>query len=103
MTAYLIRRLAQLVVVMFASTIVIYLILSLVPGGPLDYLKQNSDPRKRPSQEDIRRMEKVMGIDKPLYLQYVTWLAGDTWLDKIGFPQYVGERRGLIRGDWGLS
>jgi len=103
MTAYLIRRIAQMVAVLFVSTIVIYLILSLVPGGPLDYLKQVTDPRKRPSADDIRRVEQAMGIDKPWYLQYVTWLAGDDWLDKIGFPQYKHERRGIIRGDWGVS
>jgi peptide/nickel transport system permease protein len=36
-------------------------------------------------------------------LQYITWLTGDTWLGAIGFDQYVGERRGIIRGDWGDS
>ena len=29
--------------------------------------------------------------------------AGDTWLDKIGFEEYVGERKGILRGDWGTS
>lgn len=103
MTTYLIRRLIQMFVVLFISSVVIYFILSLVPGGPLDALRQNTDPRRRPSEADIRRMEKAMGIDKPWYLQYVTWLAGDTWLGSIGYPQYVGERRGIIRGDWGTS
>jgi peptide/nickel transport system permease protein len=48
-------------------------------------------------------MKRTMGIDKPWYLQYVTWLAGDTWLGRVGFEQYEGERRGIIRGDWGES
>src|SRR5437870_18546 len=103
MTAYLIRRFFQMVVVLLVSTIVIFLILSLVPGGPLDALRQNTDPRKRPSANDIQRIEKALGLDKPWYLRYVTWLAGDTWLDKVGLAQYKGERRGLVRGDWGTS
>jgi peptide/nickel transport system permease protein len=103
MTTYLIRRLFQMVVVLFLSSLVIYLILSLVPGGPLDALRQNADPRRRPSEADIKRMEKAMGIDKPWYLQYVTWVAGDTWLDTVGYPRYKGERLGIIRGDWGVS
>lgn len=89
--------------VLLISSIVVYLILSMVPGGPLDQLLQTTDPRQRPSQADIQRMMKAMGLDKPWYLQYVTWIAGDTWLDKIGFPQYKGQRKGLIRGDWGVS
>lgn len=103
MITFLVRRFFQMGVVLFASTLVIFLIISFVPGGPLDYLNQNSDPRRRPSKADIERMQKRFGIDKPWYLQYVTWVAGDTWLDKIGFEQYVGERRGIIRGDWGTS
>lgn len=103
MTSYLIRRFFQMFLVLFISTIVIFLILSFVPGGPLDELRLVADPRQRPSESDINRMKAAMGLDKPWYLQYVTWLAGDTWLGSVGFPQYVGEREGIIRGDWGVS
>jgi peptide/nickel transport system permease protein len=103
MVTFLIRRFFQMGLVLLISTIFVYVILSLVPGGPLDDLLQNTDPRSRPSQSDVERMQKAMGLDKPLYLQYVTWLAGDTWLDRVGLEQYAGERRGVIRGDWGAS
>ncbi len=103
MVTFLIRRFAQMGLVLLLSTIVVYLILSFVPGGPLDNLLQNTDPRRRPSQADIQRQMKIMGLDKPWYLQYVTWLAGDTWLDNVGLEQYEGTRKGIIRGDWGES
>ncbi len=103
MISFLIRRFFQMGVVLLISSVVIYLILSLVPGGPLDELMQQTDPRRRPSQADIERMKRAMGIDKPWYLQYITWLAGDTWLDKVGFEEYEGTRGGIIRGDWGTS
>jgi len=103
MITFLVRRFFQMGIVLLISSIVIYLILSFVPGGPLDEYMQVTDPRDRPSPADIERMKRALGLDKPWYLQYVTWLAGDTWLDKIGFEQYVGERRGIIRGDWGTS
>ncbi len=103
MVTFLIRRFFQMGLVLLLSTIVVYLILSFVPGGPLDNLLQNTDPRTRPSQADIQRQMKAMGLDKPWYLQYVTWLAGDTWLDTIGLEEYAGTRKGIIRGDWGES
>jgi peptide/nickel transport system permease protein len=103
MVSFLVRRLFQMMIVLFISSVAIYFILSLVPGGPLDELLQVADPRHRPTQADIERMKKAMGLDKPWYLQYVTWLAGDTWLDVIGFEEFEGERRGIIRGDWGTS
>lgn len=103
MITFLVRRFFQMGLVLIISTIVIYYLLSFVPGGPLEDLMQNQDRRRRPSAADIARMQKAMGIDKPVYLQYLTWVAGDTWLDKVGLEQYKGERRGIIRGDWGTS
>lgn len=103
MATFLIRRLFQMVIVLLLSSAVIYLLLSLVPGGPLDELLQNTDPRRRPSAADIERTKKTLGLDKPVQLQYLTWLLGDTWLSKIGFPQYAGDRKGIIGGDWGIS
>lgn len=103
MITFLVRRIFQMGLVLLASSLVVYLLLSFVPGGPFDDLMQNTDRKSRTTAADIARMEAALGLDKPVYLQYITWLAGDTWLDKIGFAQYEGERRGVIRGDWGTS
>lgn len=103
MTTFLIRRTFQMIVVLFISTAAIYLLLNLVPGGPLDELLQATDPRKRPSAADIERAQKSLGLDKPVQLRYITWLFGDTWLDNIGYPQYAGDNGGVIRADWGDS
>ncbi len=103
MTVYLIRRFFQIIIVLLLSSALIYTLFSVAPGGPLDELLQVSDPKTRPSQADIDRQKKLLGLDKPWYLWYPVWLTGDTWLDKIGLDQYVGERRGVLRGDWGQS
>jgi len=49
--------------------------------------------------EDIRRLEKMLGLDKPAHLRYVIWLLGDDWLP----GDLKGERHGVLRGDWGES
>jgi peptide/nickel transport system permease protein len=100
---FLVRRFAQMGLVLFISSVVVYGIISFVPGGPLDALLQNTDPRQRPSQADIERYLKQLGLDKPWYLQYVAWVAGDDWFGRVGLEQYQGERKGLLRGDWGQS
>jgi len=103
MVSFLVRRFFQMGLVLFVSSVVVYVILSFVPGGPLDFLRQNADPRRRPSAADIARMERALGVDKPIPLRYVAWLAGDTWFGSIGFDQYAGDRRGIIRGDFDRS
>lgn len=103
MTTFLIRRFFQMLLVLFVSSLFIFFLINFVPGGPFDELLQNTDPRNRPSAADIQRLQRQYGLDKPWYLRYVTWLAGDTWLGRVGLEQYVGEREGLFRGDWGTS
>jgi len=80
MTNYLIRRLFQMVIVVLLSTVAIYVLLNIAPGGPLAGLKITGDRRNRPSESDIARLESYLGIDKPLLLRYLTWLIGDDWL-----------------------
>ena len=103
MTVFLVRRFFQILIVLLLSSAVIYTLFSIAPGGPLDDLMQSTDAKVRPSAADLERQKKMLGLDKPWYLWYPVWLAGDTWLDKIGQGQYVGERKGIIRGDWGSS
>jgi peptide/nickel transport system permease protein len=104
MTVFLVRRFFQILIVLLLSSALIYTLFAITPGGPLDQLLQTSDPKTRPSQADINRQAKLLGLDKPWYLWYPVWLAGDTWLDDVGFdPSLAGEREGVLRGDWGQS
>jgi peptide/nickel transport system permease protein len=81
MTAYLIRRFLQMILVVLLSTMAIYALLNAAPGGPLSGLKAGSaDRRQGVSDRDIERLKAYLGIDKPLILRYMTWLLGDDWL-----------------------
>ena len=48
-----------------------------------------------------------MGLDQPVYKQYITWLIGNNWqkidMDGDGVPETPGKRLGVLRGDWGNS
>lgn len=100
MTNYLIRRSLAMIVVLLISTMAIFALLTAAPGGPLDGLRlRSSSAADRVSVEDIRRLEKMLGLDKPAYLRYIVWLLGDDWLP----GDLKGDRYGVLRGDWGDS
>lgn len=103
MTAYLIRRFLQMIVVVFVATFIIYGLLAIAPGGPLAGLRIQTG-NQQVSDEDFARMERLMGLDKPWHLQYVSWLTGDDWMANVpGLEQYASSRRGILRGDFGTS
>jgi peptide/nickel transport system permease protein len=52
-------------------------------------------------------LKRQFGLDKPLPVQYVIWLIGNDWMkvdiDGDGVAEASGERRGILRGDFGFS
>lgn len=73
-----------MVVVVFAATIAIFALLNATPGGPLSGINLGADPKARFSDEEIARIEASLGLNKPIYLSYLTWMAGEDWLDEMG-------------------
>ncbi len=57
--------------------------------------------------EDKARLRRQLGLDQPVYKQYLTWLIGNDWqkidMDGDGVPETPGKRLGVLRGDWGNS
>jgi len=84
MANYLIRRGFQMIIVVLLATIAIYVLLNAVPGGPLSGLNLATDAKDRLSELDIARLEAALGLNKPVYLAYITWLTGEDWLDEVG-------------------
>jgi peptide/nickel transport system permease protein len=84
MIRYLADRLWQSLLVLAAMSIVIYGLIGLMPGDPID-LMISADPRL--SSEDAARLKEVYGLDRPLLDRYVTWLgaalAGDLGYSRL--------------------
>jgi peptide/nickel transport system permease protein len=57
--------------------------------------------------DDYERLKRQLGLDKPIYVQYIYWLAGNTWtktdLNGDGVAETPGTRLGILRGDFGIS
>jgi peptide/nickel transport system permease protein len=78
MTRYIWQRLGESVVVIAIMSFLIYALIGLMPGDPID-LMISSDPRLTPA--DAARLRAVYGLDRPLFERYLSWavaaLSGD--------------------------
>src|SRR5579871_4671055 len=69
MAAFLIRRFAEAIPVVFLATLVIFLGMRLIPGDPALVLAgQDATP------ESLAAIRQANGLDKPVPVQYVVWL-----------------------------
>jgi len=63
--------------------------------------------RKVTRTEDRERLTRQLGLDKPIYVQYLYWLIGNDWaktdMDGDGIAETPGLRKGILRGDFGTS
>lgn len=71
MSRYLVHRLLQMVPLVVGLSIIIFLLLALAPGDPVDLLVFGN-PKIKP--EDIARLKHFYGLDQPLYIRYFKWL-----------------------------
>ncbi|MEI7556919.1 ABC transporter permease [Candidatus Chlorohelix sp.] len=77
MQRFIIRRLLQAIVLLWAVMSLSFLLINLAPGGPEAALTQNP----RITKEQIQAIRASFGLDKPLYEQYVTWMVKSFTLD----------------------
>lgn len=77
MTSYLIRRVLQMIVVIFFSAVASYALLNLAPGGPLTGLRQQQQTsRFRITEEDFARIRAYFELDLYLPTRFMRWLIG---------------------------
>lgn len=71
MARYALRRFLQAVPLLLGITLGIFLLIRLVPGGPLSAYEGNPDV----TPQDLARLRQQLGLDAPLPGQYVKWLG----------------------------
>jgi peptide/nickel transport system permease protein len=81
MRGFLVKRLLQSLVLLLIVSVIGFVVLNLFPGGPLAQYALDSSM----SQEDLARLKEQLGLNRPLYIQYIDWAFR------------------LVRGDWGHS
>jgi len=81
-TAYLVRRFSLMILTLFGISVIIFVLLRVVPGDIADIL---FDAAGFINASEKVQLEKELGLDKPIPVQYAAWVGG------------------LLRGDLGYS
>src|SRR5207253_9670310 len=80
MLKYVARRLGQLVPVLLGVSILVFFGMHLVPGDVAQLLLGDKG-----TEADLQRLRHQLGLDQPVYVQYLRFLLG------------------AVRGDFGVS
>ncbi len=75
MRAYLIRRVLLLIPTLFLLTAFVFLSVRFIPGDVIDVMSERS-MRAGGAQLDREAMEKLLGLDQPVHMQYADWIGG---------------------------
>ena len=102
MSRYIVRRLMQAIPLLLIISLVLFILMQNA-SDPLATMGGRSPTKP----EDRLRLTRQLGLDKPIHIQYLYWLAGNDWtkvdLDGDGTAETPGTRRGVLRGDFGTS
>lgn len=72
MGRYVLQRLFESVLVLLVMSFVVYGLIGLMPGDPIDVMI-SSDPNLTPA--DAARLKALYGLDKPIWERYLNWLS----------------------------
>jgi peptide/nickel transport system permease protein len=67
---YLVRRILATIPVMGVVAVIVFLLLHLAPGDPATLIAGDFA-----TAEDIARIGKQLGLDRPLHVQFVSWVG----------------------------
>ena len=98
MRAYIIRRLLLITPTLFVLTILVFLSVRFIPGDAIDAMLGRTEFLS--ANVDRAALERMMGLDVPVYVQYGRWIG------VLPTPDWItGETRftGLLQGSLGQS
>lgn len=84
MLKYLIQRLLLAVVTIFGVTVVIFVAMRVLPGDPLAIIYGEGQGIYVLTDAEVATAKASLGLDKPLYQQYLSWMA-DVFSGEMGY------------------
>lgn len=89
MTRYIVRRLVQLIPLLIGISIITFAMTAMMPG---DYVSAmvSPDASSKMSAEAVRELRVSLGLDKPVYIRYLIWLA-EVLKGNLGYSLLSGE------------
>jgi peptide/nickel transport system permease protein len=90
LAAYLIRRFLLMLLTLFGISVLVFVLLRVVPGNIADILFSAAGMI---NPADKLEIERQLGLDQPIYVQYVQWVGG-LFHGDLGYS-YVSEKPAL--------
>jgi peptide/nickel transport system permease protein len=90
-TTYAIRRALQAIPLLIGISFAAFVLLRLAPGGPMAVYAQNPSM----TEADMRRIERILGLDQPIHVQYMKWATGMA-TGNLGYSYRTGRPVGQI-------
>jgi peptide/nickel transport system permease protein len=98
---YLVRRVLLGVLTLWLVSFLVYGLVRSMPGSPLLARMERMDPRRQFRPEELERMKKIYGLDKPWPVAYWEWVGnvvrfnlGNSFSRYQPVTQVIGERVG---------
>ena len=98
MRAYIIRRLLLILPTLFLLTILVFLSVRFIPGDVIDAMM--GKPEFAVNKVDRAALERMLGLDVPVYVQYGRWIGVLPTPDPITKESHFN---GILQGTLGES
>ena len=76
MRAYVIRRILLMIPTLFILSVLVFMSVRFIPGDVIDMMMQQMMLSGALLDMDREAFERVLGLDRPIYVQYADWIAG---------------------------
>ncbi len=83
MSRFITQRLLESVLLLAVMSFVVYLLIGLMPGDPIDILVMSNPDL---TDEDAKRLKALLRLDEPIHLRYLAW-AGQALTGDFGFSR----------------
>ncbi len=90
---YILKRLGQTLLVLFCVSVIAFMLIRIAPGNPARMMLPDGAP-----DSAVHAMEIKLGLDKPLYVQYIKYIAGVFQGDLGTSTLYRTSVSGIIAG-----
>lgn len=102
MLKFIAKRLLHTIPILVGVSLLVFALVHMVPGNPLDILLPADAPK-----EVVDRLKAEYGFDKPLYVQYASWvgriLSGDLGTSVFTGQKVAGELLGALNNTLAIA
>ncbi len=90
MQKYILSRLVSAVPTLFGITVLIFVAMRVLPGDPVAMIASEGRGTYVLHKEELAKARATLGLDKPYYIQYMSWM-GDVFRGDLGRSFWRGE------------